>query len=65
MSQQLINIPTLEIIDDLLIDNWELRWQVLDIFYQTRAKVRNFAKSSPYHRAIAKLCNQTINNLQS
>jgi len=65
MSQQLINIPTPEIIDDLLIDNWELRWQVLDIFYQTRAKVRNFAKSSPYHRAIAKLCKHTINNLQS
>ena len=65
MAQQLINIPTPEIIDDLLIDNWELRWQVLDIFYQTRAKVRNFAKSSPHHRAIAKLCNQTINTLQS
>jgi len=65
MSKQTINIPTPEIIDDLLIDNWGLRWQVLDIFYQTRAKVRNFAKYSPYHRAIAKLCNQTINTLQS
>jgi len=65
MAKQLINIPTPEIIDDLLIDNWELRWQVLDIFYQTRAKVRNFAKSHPYHLALAKLCNQTINTLQS
>ncbi len=65
MTAQPINIPTPEIINDLLIDNWELRWQVLDIFYQTRAKVRNFGNSSPYHRSLAKLCNQTINNLQS
>lgn len=65
MAKQPINIPTSEIIDDLLIDNWELRWQVLDIFYQTRVKVRNFGKSSPYHRSIAKLCKQIINTLQS
>jgi len=65
MTAQPVTIPTIEIIDDLLIDNWELRWQVLDIFYQIRAKVKNFAKSSPYHRSIAKLCNQSINTLQS
>jgi hypothetical protein len=65
MVKQLIDIPTPEIIDDLLIDNWELRWQVLDIFYQVRTKIKNFTKPSPYHRSLAKLCNQTINTLQS
>jgi len=65
MAKQLINIPTPEIIDDLLIDNWELRWQVLDIFYQVRTKIKNFTKPSPYHRSLDKLCNQTINILQS
>ena len=65
MAKQLINIPTSEIIDDLLIDNWELRWQVLDIFYQVHVKIKNFLKPSPYHRSLAKLCNQIINTLQS
>ncbi len=44
MATQPVHIPTIEIIDDLLIDNWELRWQVLDIFYQVRAKVKNSPK---------------------
>lgn len=57
MTAQPITIPTPEIIDDLLVDNWELRWQVLDIFYQTRIK------SSPYNRAVIKLIDQTINML--
>ena len=64
MTAQPVTIPTTEIIDDLLIDNWELRWQVLDIFYQTHDKVRNFAKSSPYHRSIVKLCEHVISLLQ-
>ena len=58
MAKQLINIPTPDIIDDLLIDNWELRWQVLDIFYQTRVK------SSSYNPAVKKIINQTLSMLQ-
>lgn len=54
MTAQPVNIPTPEIIDDLLIDNWELRWQVLDIFYQVRSKVKNHPK----------LRNHTISVLQ-
>ncbi|MBN2332193.1 MAG: hypothetical protein JXO49_00705 [Deltaproteobacteria bacterium] len=65
MPEQPITIPTAEIITDLLIDNWELRWQVLDIFHQTKSRVKNFSQTSPYHRSIAKLCHQIISNLQS
>lgn len=58
MAKPPINIPTPDIIDDLLIDNWELRWQVLDIFYQTRVK------SSSYNPAVKKIIRQTISMLQ-
>ncbi|MBW1646325.1 MAG: hypothetical protein JRJ56_08405, partial [Deltaproteobacteria bacterium] len=57
MPRPSLIIPTTEIIDDLLIDNWELRWQVLDIFYKTR-------KRHPTQAAVGKLSNQVVNALQ-
>ncbi len=57
LRRQPLTIPTVEIIDDLLIDNWELRWQVLNIFYQTR-------KRHPSPAAISKLSSQVVNVLQ-
>ena len=55
--------PAPEIIDDLLIDNWELRWQVLDIFHQTKLQLKKHPSSSAKTK-LNHLMNLLINTLQ-
>ena len=54
-------IPTSEIIDDLLAENWQLRWQVIEIFDQVRLKYQNHAHISKEQKEVLqlgkKLCN--------
>ena len=44
-----------EIIDDLLTENWELRWQVLEIFYRVQSGVRNHARTSKERQEVSRL----------
>ncbi|MCK5916149.1 MAG: hypothetical protein KAG92_08415, partial [Deltaproteobacteria bacterium] len=48
-------IPAPEIIDDLLTENWELRWQVLEIFYRVQSGVRNHARTSKERQEVSRL----------
>lgn len=65
MADAPVQIPSSEIIDDLLTDNWELRFQVLDIFHQVRAGIKTHARTSPQHRAADRLAGRIIDFLQS
>jgi len=49
------DLPSLEIISDLLTENWELRWQVFEIFSQVRLSVRNHARTSKEYQAVRRL----------
>ncbi|MBN2808293.1 MAG: HEAT repeat domain-containing protein [Deltaproteobacteria bacterium] len=57
------DIPTPEIIDDLLSDNWQLRWQVLEIFDQVRAKFRHHAKFSREQKEVSRLAQKLCTSL--
>ena len=48
-------IPTPKIIDDLLVENWQLRWQVFEIFHQVRISIRNHVQNSPEHQEFLRL----------
>ena len=40
-------LPAPEILNDLSIDNWQLRWQVLEIFSRLRQQLRHHSHTSP------------------
>ena len=48
-------MPALEIIDDLLTENWQLRWQVLETFHRAQLKIRNHAQNSREHQEFLRL----------
>lgn len=56
-------IPSSSIINDLLAENWKLRWQVLEIFYQTQLLLRDFARSSPEYKQAQSLCKEMAGRL--
>jgi hypothetical protein len=49
-------IPTPEIIDDLLAENWELRWRVFESFYRARLLLKDFSRSSQEYKQARGLC---------
>ncbi len=50
-----ILIPGPEIISDLLTENWELRWQVLELFYRIQLSLRHHTPASKEHRQFSQL----------
>ncbi len=56
-------IPSSNIINDLLAENWELRWKVLEKFYQTQLLLRDFARSSGEHKQARALCREMAGRL--
>ncbi len=61
MRQQLI--PHSDIIDDLLAENWELRWRVFETFYRTQLILRDFSRSSREYRQARDLCREMAGRL--
>ncbi|MBN2808828.1 MAG: hypothetical protein JXR80_04975 [Deltaproteobacteria bacterium] len=57
------SVPTSDIINDLLAENWQLRWQVLTIFYQTQIMLRDFARSSREYKQASALCSEMAGRL--
>ncbi len=49
------NLHNPEIINNLLTENWQLRWQALEIFHRIRISIRNHAQSSREHREFLRL----------
>ena len=49
------NLPNPEIINDLLIENWQLRWEVLETFHRVRNRIRNHAQISDEQKDILRL----------
>ncbi len=49
------NLPNPEIINELLTENWQLRWQVLEIFHRVRVKIRNHAQFSSEQQELLRL----------
>ncbi|MCD6534166.1 MAG: HEAT repeat domain-containing protein [Deltaproteobacteria bacterium] len=49
------NLPNPEIINDLLIENWQLRWKVLETFHRVRNRIRNHAQISAEQKDILRL----------
>jgi hypothetical protein len=39
-------LPSAEILNDLIIDNWQLRWQVIEIFSRLNQQLKNHAHGS-------------------
>ncbi len=56
-------IPSSNIINDLLAENWELRWRVLETFFQTQVLLRDFARSSGEHKQARALCKEMAGRL--
>ncbi len=56
-------IPSPNIINDLLAENWELRWRVLEVFHQTQLMLRDFARSSPEYKQARSLCKEMAGHL--
>ncbi len=56
-------IPSSAIIDDLLAENWELRWQVLKILQQTQLILQNYAHSSQEYKKALALCRKMASRL--
>ena len=56
-------IPSSNVINDLLAENWELRWRVLENFYQTQLLLRDFARSSGEHKQARALCKEMAGRL--
>ncbi|MCK5916232.1 MAG: HEAT repeat domain-containing protein [Deltaproteobacteria bacterium] len=51
-------VPSSSIIDDLLAENWELRWQVLKTLQQTQLMLQGFARSSREYKQAQALCRE-------
>jgi len=49
------DLPSAEIISNLLTENWQFRWQALEIFSQTQLSVRNHARTSKEYQAVRSL----------
>lgn len=49
------NLPNPEIINDLLTENWQLRWQVIEIFHRVRMQIRNHAQISYEQKEVLRL----------
>ncbi|MCK5681949.1 HEAT repeat domain-containing protein [bacterium] len=49
-------VPSPDIIDDLLAENWELRWRVLNLLQQTQVILQNYARSSREYKQAQTLC---------
>ncbi|MEA1923827.1 MAG: HEAT repeat domain-containing protein [Pseudomonadota bacterium] len=49
------NLPNPEIINDLLTENWQLRWQVIEIFHRVRAIIRNHTQFSSEQKEVLRL----------
>jgi len=56
-------IPSSAIIDDLLAENWELRWQVLKILQQTQLILKDYAHSSQEYKKALSLCREMAGRL--
>lgn len=56
-------IPLPEIIEDLLTENWQFRWQALEIFDQVRAEFYNHNHNSLEKKAILRLGRKLCNSL--
>ena len=56
-------LPAAEIINDLLAENWELRWRVFEVFYRTRLFLHDFSRSSREYRQARELCREMANRL--
>ncbi|MCD6291849.1 MAG: hypothetical protein J7M09_00155, partial [Deltaproteobacteria bacterium] len=56
-------IPSSDIINDLLAENWELRWRVFETFFQTQVWLRDFARSSSEHKQARALCREMAGRL--
>ena len=56
-------IPSSNIINDLLAENWKLRWRVLEIFHQTQLELRDFARASGEHKQARALCREMAGRL--
>jgi len=48
-------IPSPEIISDLLTENWELRWPVLELFYRIQLSISHHAPASAEHQKLSQL----------
>ncbi len=56
-------LPTSESINDLLAENWELRWRVFEVFYRTRLILYDFSRSSQEYRQARELCRELAGRL--
>ena len=56
-------LPAAESINDLLAENWELRWRVYELFYRTRLILQDFSRSSPEYRQARELCRELATRL--
>ncbi len=56
-------LPSAEIINDLLAENWELRWRVFEVFYRTRLFLYDFSRSSREYREARELCREMAGRL--
>ncbi len=56
-------IPSSAIIDDLLAENWELRWQVLKSLQQTQLILQDYAHSSREYKKAQALCREMAGRL--
>ena len=56
-------IPSSNIIDDLLAENWKLRWRVLEIFHQTQLMLRDYARSTREYQQACALCKEMAKRL--
>ena len=57
------DLPSIEIINDLLTENWALRWQALEIFSQVQLSVRNHARTSKEYQGVHRLGQQLARTL--
>ncbi len=56
-------VPSFSIIDDLLAENWELRWKVFKTLHQTHIILQDFARSSQEHKQAQALCREMAGRL--
>ena len=57
------DIPTSKIINDLLTENWQLRWQALEKCSQLQLSVRDYARTSEKYQAVQRLAKQLARTL--
>ncbi len=58
-------IPSPEIINDLLTMNWELRWQVFELFYRVQLCTRHHAPASAEYQKLSQLEKKLLKTLAS